>query len=111
VDDKSFNELLELLLEMIPKINTLLTRHYKAKKILYPMSMEYKKIHAWSNYCILYEKEFEPLQSCPQCVVSRYKVKDDGCEKDNMKMVLLQKFYDIFGSYLNIYLLMSMLRT
>ncbi|RDX84873.1 hypothetical protein CR513_34011, partial [Mucuna pruriens] len=31
----------------------------KAKKILYPIDMEFKKIHAYPNDCILYTKEFE----------------------------------------------------
>jgi len=60
--DKSFIELLELLNEMLPKGNTLPTRNYDAKKILCPMGMEYKRIHACPNDCIVYRKEFEGLK-------------------------------------------------
>ena len=74
--DKSFTELLELLKDMLPEDNTLPGRNYDAKKILCPMGMEYKKIHACPNDCILYRKEFEGLHECPKCGVSRYKVKD-----------------------------------
>jgi len=70
---------------MLPKDNTLPTRHYEAKKILYPMGMEYEKIHACPNDCILYRKEFESLHQCPRCKVSRYKVKDDESEEDYVK--------------------------
>jgi len=38
-----------------------------------------------SNDCILYRKEFEGLHNCPRCGVSRYKVKDDEEDEDDMK--------------------------
>jgi len=49
------------------------------------MGMEYQKIHACPNDCILYRKEFETLTKCPRCGVSRFKVKDDDMDEDNMK--------------------------
>jgi len=39
--NKGFIELLELLQEMLSKGNTLLTRHYEAKKILFPLGLEF----------------------------------------------------------------------
>ena len=57
--DKSFIELLVLLNEMLPKGNTLPTQNYDAKKILFPMGMEYKRIHACPNDCILYRKNLK----------------------------------------------------
>jgi len=33
----------------------------------------------------LYRKEFEGLHKCPKCGVSRYKVKDDDEDEDDMK--------------------------
>jgi len=70
---------------MLPEGNTLPTRHYEAKKILCMIGMEYQKIHACHNYCILYRKEFKTLTKSPRCGVSRYKVKDDDDDEDNMK--------------------------
>ena len=62
------------------------TSHYEAKKILCPMVMEHRKIHACPNDCIFYRKEFEGLHKCPRCGVSRYKVKDNiGSNEDDMK--------------------------
>ncbi|KAG4961006.1 hypothetical protein JHK87_037639 [Glycine soja] len=72
--DKSFNELLLLLKNMLPGDNTLPKTHYEAKKILCPVGMEYQKIHACRNDCILYRHEFAELRNCPTCGVSRYKV-------------------------------------
>ena len=74
--DKSFTELLELLKDMLPEGNTLPDRNYDAKKILCPMGMEYKKIHACPNDCILYRKEYESLHECPVYGISHYKAKD-----------------------------------
>nr|KYP30920.1 hypothetical protein KK1_049652 [Cajanus cajan] len=60
--DKSFTELLELLKEMLPEDNTLPNRNYEAKKILCPMGLEYKKIHACPNDCIIYTNDFATLK-------------------------------------------------
>ncbi|WVY94595.1 hypothetical protein V8G54_033683 [Vigna mungo] len=75
--DKSFTELLELLKEMLPENNTLPFRNYEAKKVLCPMGLEYQKIHACPNDCVLYIKEFASLKYCPTCGLSRFKKKSD----------------------------------
>jgi len=70
--------------DMLPEGNTLPNRNYEAKKILCPMGMEYKKIHACPNDCILYRKDFELLKSCPRCGLSHYKLKqkdDDSIDE------------------------------
>ena len=64
--DKSFTELLELLTEMLPEGNVMPSRYYEAKKILCPMGLEYEKIHACPNDCILYRKEYEKYNHCPK---------------------------------------------
>jgi len=82
--DKSFTKLLQLLKDMLPKGNTLPNSNYEAKRNLCPMGMEYKKIHACPNDCILYRKDFELLKSCLRCGLSRYKLKhkdDDTIEE------------------------------
>ncbi|XP_025983906.1 uncharacterized protein [Glycine max] len=80
--DKSFNELLLLLKNMLPVDNMLPKTHYEAKKILCLIGMEYQKIHACLNDCILYRHEFVELCNFPTCGVSRYKVNYDDCSED-----------------------------
>ena len=75
--DKSFTSLLQVVHDLLPKDNTLPKSYYQAKKILCLMGMEYQKIHACPNDCILYRHEFEEISKCPRCGVSQYKVKDD----------------------------------
>jgi len=80
--DKSFTELLLLLKNTLDVDNTLPKNHYKAKKILCLVGMEYHKIHACPNDCILYRNQFAQMRNCPTCGVSRYKVKYDECSDD-----------------------------
>ena len=72
--DKSFSELLKLLGEMLPDQNEIPTSMYEAKKTLNALGMEYEKIHACPNDCILYWKDYKDLTSCPTCGLSRWKV-------------------------------------
>ncbi|XP_074293482.1 uncharacterized protein LOC141620536 [Silene latifolia] len=74
--DKSFNDLLELVKDMLPEDNVLPNRTYEAKKILRGIGMKYEKIHACPNDCILYRKEYETCTHCPVCKEWRYKKKE-----------------------------------
>nr|KYP59289.1 hypothetical protein KK1_014721 [Cajanus cajan] len=40
--------------------------------------LEYKKIHACPNDCVLYTNDFATLKVCPTCAFSRFKKKTDG---------------------------------
>ncbi|CAK8561831.1 unnamed protein product [Lathyrus sativus] len=73
--DNFFTELLELLTQMLPEGNVMPNRYYEAKKILCPMGLEYEKIHACPNDCILYRKKYVNYNHCPKCKASRYKRK------------------------------------
>ena len=68
--DKSLTELLVLLKNMLPNNNKLPKSHYEAKKILCPAGMEYQKIHACRNDCMLYRNEFVEMRNCPANGVS-----------------------------------------
>ncbi|KAK9206706.1 hypothetical protein WN943_016985 [Citrus x changshan-huyou] len=46
----------------------------RQKKTLNALGMEYEKIHACPNDCILYWKDYKDLTSCPTCGLSRWKV-------------------------------------
>ena len=65
--DSSFTMLLELLCDMFPDDNLLPNHMYEAKKILSTMGMEYKKIHACPNDCVLYRNKYGGLSECPKC--------------------------------------------
>ena len=47
------------------------------------MGIEYQKILASTNDCILYRHQFQEMSKCPRCGVSWYKLKDDEeCSSD-----------------------------
>jgi hypothetical protein len=83
--DNSFLELLSLLAKLLPKPNILPTNTYRAKKLIYPLSLGVDKIHACFNHCILYPKEHEFKTKCPICGVSRYKRSYNHVYVDTMK--------------------------
>ncbi|CAM8931981.1 unnamed protein product [Rhodiola kirilowii] len=74
MSDKSFTEVLTLVKYMPPEGNTLPNHTYEAKKVMCPMGIEYKKIHACPNDCILYRNAHKDLTECPLCKSSRYKL-------------------------------------
>ena len=79
--DKSFSELLSILGDMLPLNNELPLSMYEAKKTLNTLGMEYEKIHACPNDCILYRNELKNASSCPTCGTSRWKIDKIGTKK------------------------------
>ncbi|XP_019163187.1 PREDICTED: uncharacterized protein LOC109159542 [Ipomoea nil] len=74
--DKSFTALLDLINDMLPEDNGLPKSTYDAKKIMCPMGMEYEKIHACPNDCILFRNDYKELNACPICGASQYKIRE-----------------------------------
>jgi len=114
--DKRFCSTLQVVHDMLPEENTLPKSYYQAKKVLCPMGVEYQKIHACPNDCILYRHEFEEMSKFPRCGVSRYKVKnDEECSSDeNSKRAPQRRCCCICRSLqgLSVFLLMeTMLKT
>ncbi|XP_020204521.2 uncharacterized protein LOC109789889 [Cajanus cajan] len=68
----SFTALLELLKEAIPDLNIPETFN-KAKSMIRDLGLDYKKIHACRNDCMLYWGDYENDNSCRFCEASRWK--------------------------------------
>ncbi|XP_017225115.1 uncharacterized protein LOC108201331 [Daucus carota subsp. sativus] len=83
--DKSFTEMLKLLADILPPKNELPTSTYEAKKILCPMGMNVKKIHACPNDCVLFRNEHEHLHACPKCGASRFKREGSSSSTNDKK--------------------------
>ncbi|XP_060972473.1 uncharacterized protein LOC133038366 [Cannabis sativa] len=78
--DKSFTDLLAFLVELLPEGNEMPLSFYEAKKTLSSIGMQYEKIHACPNDCILYRKSFVDAISCPTCGESRWQKKKNSDE-------------------------------
>ena len=74
--DTSFTGLLETLQDMLPTGHKLPKSTYYAKKLMCPFGLEYEKIDACPNDCILYRNVYANLDKCPKCNKSRYKLPD-----------------------------------
>jgi hypothetical protein len=81
LSDVFFSELLALLKEMLPENNEIPSSFYSAKKTLGALGLGYEKIHACPNDCILYRKELEHANKCPNCDESRWKKKKNSEEE------------------------------
>ncbi|RVW24072.1 hypothetical protein CK203_091352 [Vitis vinifera] len=76
--DKGFSELLQLLGDMLPLNNEMSLSMYEAKKTFSALGMEYQKIHACPNDCILYRNQYKDAIACPTCGKSRWKINSEG---------------------------------
>ncbi|KAF6141595.1 hypothetical protein GIB67_023767, partial [Kingdonia uniflora] len=71
----SFTKLLQVFQEVLPPDNKAPADCYRGSKIISQVGLDYEKIDACPNDCILYWKE-NPLQiECHTCCASRYKEK------------------------------------
>ncbi|KAM0027484.1 putative Transposase-associated domain-containing protein [Helianthus debilis subsp. tardiflorus] len=68
----AFDDLLQLLQEMIPEAK-LPTCFTQARKIVRDLGLDYKKIPACPNGCMLYLKEDELSEECRICHTSKWK--------------------------------------
>lgn len=71
---KGFNELLEIVHDMLPHPNTLPNSMYSTKELLKNFDLGYEKIHACVNDCFFFRNDLESLDTCPRCGASRWKV-------------------------------------
>ena len=76
--DKRFSDLLQILGNMLPVNNEMPLFMYEDKKTLNKLGMEYEKIHACPNDCILYRNDLKDASSCPTCGMSRWKANKVG---------------------------------
>ena len=63
--------MLEVLVDIFPNNNELPKSMYETKKTIKVLGLEYEKIHACLNDCILYRNEFADLIECQNCRASR----------------------------------------
>nr|XP_043611981.1 uncharacterized protein LOC122583665 [Erigeron canadensis] len=80
----AFNDLLQLLKEIIPEAK-LPPNFTQARKIIRDLGLDYKKIDACPNDCMFYWKESEHDDVCHDCHTSRWK-DDDNSDKKTSKV-------------------------
>ena len=71
--DKSFDMLLQVLVDAFPERSNIPKTYYDVKKMLRDLGLGYDSIHACKYDCALFWKENETLDKCPVCDEPRYK--------------------------------------
>ncbi|XP_057758862.1 uncharacterized protein LOC130979432 [Arachis stenosperma] len=74
VSDKAMSIILDLLRDVFEQAKFPSTL-YEAKKTIRKLGIEYKKVDACPNDCMLYRGEYENATKCKQCGTSRWKQK------------------------------------
>ncbi|CAL9001119.1 unnamed protein product, partial [Prunus brigantina] len=77
--NKSVDKLLGFMRKTYPKPNNIPETYYACKKMLKGLGLGYENIHACKYDCILFYKEHEWKDKCPECNEPRYK--DSTSEK------------------------------
>ncbi|XP_042460326.1 uncharacterized protein LOC122043816 [Zingiber officinale] len=81
MSDALFSDLLLDFGDMLPNNHNLSSSMYNVKKTLSCLALTHEKIHACSNDCILYRKQYKNCTSCPKCGLSRWKLTKNKVEK------------------------------
>ncbi|XP_074373878.1 uncharacterized protein LOC141714245 [Apium graveolens] len=92
ISDSAFTDLLSSVGSLLPKDHVLLINEYTAKKTLSDLGLEYIKIHACPNDCILYRGVNSDIVECPKCHKSRWKLGKDGKERVNVPTKVMWYF-------------------
>ena len=80
LSDKSLIDIISFLGELLPENNEMPLSFYEAKKTLRSLGMQYEKIHACPNDCVLYRKKISDANECPTCGESRW-LKKKNCDE------------------------------
>ncbi|XP_074377593.1 uncharacterized protein LOC141719109 [Apium graveolens] len=95
ISDKCFFDVLILLASMLPEGNNMPSSFTEAKKTLCALGMDYEKIHACSNDCLIYcgEKDKDEM-ICRICGASKLNKKGEEVEGVPAKVLWGNKVYD-----------------
>ncbi|XP_040367462.1 uncharacterized protein LOC121050682 [Rosa chinensis] len=92
MSDIAYSDWLIAFAEFLPVGNEIPASVYDAKKTLSALGMDYTKIHACPNDCILYRKEYVDETECPRCGLSRWKIGKNSKERDSVPAKVLWYF-------------------
>ena len=93
MSENYFDQLLTMVSSMLPADNVLPRSTNEMKRFLKLFGFGYDMIHACKNDCILYWKEYENMETCPRCNVSRWeRDKHTGEEKKGIPAKVLRYF-------------------
>jgi hypothetical protein len=78
LNNRACEAMLQLFSDVLSKGHCIPNTLEKVQKIIRDLGLDYKKIHACINNCVLFRKEYAQLDSCPSCGASRWKTGAGG---------------------------------
>ncbi|XP_063942849.1 uncharacterized protein LOC135150469 [Daucus carota subsp. sativus] len=91
VTESGFSGLLEILKEAFPEIEVP-SSFFAAKKVIRDLGLDYEKIHACPNDCMIYWGKNKDLVSCTSCGVSRWSDKQEENKKNKIPAKVMRYF-------------------
>ncbi|XP_061993678.1 uncharacterized protein LOC133711589 [Rosa rugosa] len=92
MSDTCFASMLIMVGKFLPEGHGIPSSMYQAKKALSALGMDYEKIHACCNDCILFRNDFKDATTCPTCGASRWKLGKDKRVKEGVPAKVLWYF-------------------
>ncbi|XP_024198501.1 uncharacterized protein LOC112201810 [Rosa chinensis] len=92
--DACYSDMLVMIGMLLPEGNEVPGSLYEAKKTLAALGMEYERIHACPNDCMLYRGQHSEATSCLICGESRWKLGRDKVEKKGVPGKGVEGVYD-----------------
>ncbi|XP_062028954.1 uncharacterized protein LOC133744949 [Rosa rugosa] len=90
--DACYSDMLVMIGMLLPEGNEVPGSLYEAKKTLAALGMEYERIHACPNDCMLYRGQHSEATSCLICGESQWKLGRDKVEKKGVPRKVLWYF-------------------
>ncbi|KAL6211660.1 hypothetical protein ACLB2K_016883 [Fragaria x ananassa] len=85
ISDTCFTLMLIMIGKFLPEGHGIPSTKHQAKKALTVLCMDYEKIHACRNDCILYRGDYKNATTCPTCGILRYKLGKDNIVKEGVR--------------------------
>jgi hypothetical protein len=93
ISNTTLEGVLFLISKFLPKGHCVPNTMEKVQRVVGDLGLDYVKIDACENHCVLFWKEYEKLDICPKCKASRWKIDDrvaghldDGQDKNRRRL-------------------------
>lgn len=82
ISNSALEHILRLFLLVLPDGHCIPTSLEKVRKVVRDLGLDYQKIHACVNDCVLFRGDYAEMDNCPTCGESRWK-ESGGIQKDD----------------------------
>ncbi|XP_057770644.1 uncharacterized protein LOC130990427 [Salvia miltiorrhiza] len=93
MSERCFDQMIELIQEILPEDNLAPDNFYETKKLLRGMGLPVEKIDCCPNNCMIYWRDDAELVCCKFCNTSRFKENNEESESGKQKQVPAMKMY------------------